>query len=193
MTRTIHKTTSAFSVLALLALCLLAHPLAMGQGKAGDAALKDRIEHRLQTDADVRKYDIRAKVDDGDVKLEGTVASAAQKAEAETLAKMAGVGHVDNDIKIDKDADQVLANRASKGLRRDGEAVSDSWVTTKVRWLFVGEPSLDGSDIDVKTKDHVVTLDGKVRTDEARARANELASYPDGVAKVVDKLKVDKD
>jgi len=191
----IQRVTASAFVLGFVAAVLVAaaHPSAMAQGKVTDAALKDRIEHRLQTDPDVRKYDIRVKVDSGDVKLEGTVATADQKAEAETLAKMAGVDDIDNDINVDKDANQVLANRASKGLRRDGEAISDSWITNKVQWLFVGEPSLDGSAVEVKTKDHVVTLDGKVRTDEARARANELAAYPDGVVKVVDKLKVDRD
>ena len=195
MIRTIQRTVTGASILAVLTAALLtgAHPFAMTQAKVTDAALKDRIEHRLQTDPNVRKYDIRIKVDDGDVNLEGTVATSEQKSEAEAMVRMAGVDDIDNHLKVDKDADQVLANRASKGLRRDGEAIRDSWITTKVQWFFVGEPSLDGSDIDVKTKDHVVTLDGKVRTDEARARANELATYPDGVVKVVDKLKVDKD
>ena len=165
----------------------------LAQGKVSDEALRDRIEHRLQTDAGLRRYDVRVKVDNGDVTLKGTVATADQKREAETLAKLAGVDDIDNNISVDKDADQVLANRAGKGLSRTGEAITDSWITTKVRWLFVGEPALDGSKIDVDTKRHVVTLDGKVASEEGRARANELASYPDGVTKVVDKLKVDRD
>jgi osmotically-inducible protein OsmY len=167
--------------------------LQAAQGKASDNALRDRIEHRLQTDPAVRKYDVRVKVDDGDVTLQGTVANDEQKKDAERIAKLSGVDDIDNDINVDKDADQVLANRAAKGLRRSGEAINDSWITTKVQWFFIGEESLDGSKIDVDTKNHVVTLDGKVRTEEARARANELASYVDGVSKVVDKLKVDKD
>jgi osmotically-inducible protein OsmY len=163
------------------------------QVKVPDEALRDRIEHRLQTDAGLRRYDIRVKVDNGDVTLRGTVATDEQKRDAEALAKVAGVDDMDNKIDVDKDADQVLANQASKGLRRTGEAVTDAWITSKVRWLFVGEPSLDGSKIDVDTKRRVVTLDGKVASEEGRARANELASYPDGVIKVVDKLKVDRD
>ena len=166
---------------------------AIGQAKAGDAALKDRIERRLETEPSIRKYDVRVKVDDGDVTLDGTVASDSQKAEAARLARLAGVDDVDNDISVDRDADQVLANRASKGLRRNGEAVSDAWITHKVQWFFVGETSLDGSKIEVETKDRVVTLDGKVRTAEGRARANDLANYVDGVVKVVDKLEIDRD
>jgi len=174
-------------------LLISAHPQAAPQSKVSDSALQDRIEHRLQIDPTVRKYDIRVKVDDGDVTLRGTVASDDQKKEAERIAKLAGVDDIDNNIDVDKDADQVLANRAAKGLRRGGEAVSDAWINSKVKWFFVGEDALDGSKIDVETKSHVVTLDGKVKTEEGRVRANELASYVDGVVKVVDKLKVDKD
>jgi osmotically-inducible protein OsmY len=179
---------------AALVLCVAAGATRLtAQVKVSDDALRDRIERRLQTDADVRRYDIRVKVDHGDVTLRGTVATDEQKREAEALARLAGIDDLDNKIDVDKDADQVLANRASKGLRRSGEAVTDEWISAKVRWLFVGEPSLDGSKIDIDTKRRVVTLDGKVATEEGRARANELASYPDGVIKVVDKLKIDRD
>jgi len=177
----------------ILSASLFLAPKAAAQTKVSDDALRDRIEHRLQTDPSVRKYDVRVKVDDGDVKLTGTVATDEQKKDAERIAKLAGVDDIDNDIEVDKDADQVLANRAAKGLRRSGEAISDSWIRSKVQWHFIGEDSLDGSKIDVDTKDHVVTLDGKVRSEEGRARAVELAGYVDGVVKVVDKLKVDKD
>ena len=182
------------SFIVAMGLLVGATPLhAIEQSKAGDAALKDRIERRLETDPIVRKYDVRVKVDDGDVTLNGTVATDVQKTEAARLARLAGVDDVDNDISVDKDADQVLANRASKGLRRNGEAVSDAWITHKVQWFFVGETALDGSKIEVETNDRVVTLDGKVRTAEGRARANDLANYVDGVVKVVDKLEIDRD
>lgn len=184
---------AAVGAMGLLLAFAAARPQAFPQVKISDDALRDRIEHRLQIDPAVRKYDVRVKVDDGDVTLSGSVASKEQKDEAERLAKLAGVDDIDNRIAVDKDADQVLANRAAKGLRRSGEAVSDAWITAKVRWFFVGEPTLDGSKIEVDTKAHVVTLDGRVPTEEARARANEVANYVDGVVKVVDKMKVEKD
>jgi osmotically-inducible protein OsmY len=185
------RTCAAFAVMGMLFVAGASRVSA--QVKVSDDALRDRIEHRLQTDPGLRRYDVRVKVDDGDVTLRGTVATDEQKHEAATLAKLAGVDDVDNKIDVDKDADQVLANRASKGLRRSGEAVTDAWITSKVRWLFVGESALDGSKVDVDTRHGVVTLDGKVASEEGRARANELASYPDGVVKVVDKMKVDRD
>lgn len=47
-----------------------------------DDAIKDRIEHRLATDANLKKYDVDVKVNGGAVTLDGSVASEAQKAEA---------------------------------------------------------------------------------------------------------------
>lgn len=150
--------------------------------------LEDRIERRLETNAQVRKYDLRVKVENGVVTLTGDVATAAQKAEAERLAKIDGVTRVDSQIKIDPDEDRTVADRVKKGLSRTGEAITDGWITTKVKWFFVGEDALEGSDINVDTKDKVVTLKGTVRSAAGRDRAVELATNTDGVRRVVNEL-----
>jgi len=150
--------------------------------------LEDRIERRLETNAQVRKYDLRVKVENGVVTLTGDVATAAQKAEAERVAKIDGVTRVDSQIKIDPDEDRTVADRVKKGLSRTGEAITDGWITTKVKWFFVGEDALEGSDINVDTKDKVVTLKGTVRSAAGRDRAVELATNTDGVRRVVNEL-----
>jgi osmotically-inducible protein OsmY len=71
-----------------------------------------------------------------------------------------------------------------------GQAVNDGWITTKVKGSFVGVDMLDGSDIDVDTNNHVVTLKGTVPTTAARARAEELARKIEGVTSVKNELKV---
>ena len=71
-----------------------------------------------------------------------------------------------------------------------GQAVNDGWITTKVKGSFVGVDVLDGSDIDVDTNNHVVTLKGTVPTTAARARAEELARKIEGVTSVKNELKV---
>jgi len=150
--------------------------------------LEDRIERRLETNAQVRKYDLRVKVENGVVTLTGDVATAAQKAEAERVAKIDGVTRVDSQIKIDPDEDRTVTDRVKKGLSRTGEAITDGWITTKVKWFFVGEDALEGSDINVDTKDKVVTLKGTVRSAAGRDRAVELATNTDGVRRVVNEL-----
>lgn len=158
--------------------------------QVSDDTLKDRIEYRLQTDPTVKKYDIRVKVANSNVTLSGTVASEAQRAEAGKLAKVQGVAKVENGIAVDRTVDETLAQRAKNGMRRTGEAIDDAWITTKVKWFFLGDDLLKGSSINVDTKDRVVTLNGTVKTEAGRARALALANDTDGVTKVVDKLTI---
>ena len=155
-----------------------------------DDAIKDRIEHRLATDANLKKYDVDVKVNGGAVTLDGSVASEAQKAEAARLAKTAGVTNIDNEIKVDKDVDRTLGERATSGLSKTGEAITDAWITAKLKWFLVGEDSLKGSDINVDTSHHVVTLKGTVASATGKARAVQLARETDGVSRVDDQLTV---
>jgi len=155
-----------------------------------DEAIKDRIEHRLATDASVKKYDLSVNVSNGAATLSGTVATAAQKAEADHLAKIPGVTKVNNEVKVDKDVDRTLTERAKSGLSKTGEAITDTWITAKVKWFFVGEHALKGSDISVDTNNHVVTLKGTVPSAAGRARAVQLAKETDGVSRVDDQLTI---
>ena len=160
--------------------------------KPSDSVLKDRIEYRLETSPIVDTYDLKVKVDAGSVWLTGTVATAAQKAEAARLAKIDGITTVQNDVVVDKDVDRSLADRAKAGMTKTGEAITDGWITTKVKWFFVGEDLLKGSDINVDTNNHVVTLKGTVTSNAGRDRAIALAKRTSGVQRVVDQLTVVK-
>ena len=155
-----------------------------------DKTLEDRIDYNLETNAMVRKYNLDVKVAKGVATLTGDVANAAQKAEAERLAKVNGVTKVDNRIQIDPDEDKTVADRISKGLSRTGETITDAWITTKVKWFYVGADDLKGSDINVDTKDNVVTLKGTVKSEAGRAKAIALAKDTDGVKRVVDQLTI---
>ena len=158
--------------------------------QVSDDTLKDRIEYRLQTDPTVRKYDIRVKVASGNVTLTGDVATESQKTEAGKLARIDGVAKVENNLKVDRTVDETLTQRAKNGMRRTGEAIDDAWITTKVKWFFLGDNLLKGSSINVDTKDRVVTLNGTVKSEAGRARAVALANDTDGVTKVVDRLTI---
>jgi hyperosmotically inducible periplasmic protein len=155
-----------------------------------DETLKDRIEYRLETNAAVRKYDVDVKVADGVATLSGDVATAAQKAEAERLAKIDGIKRVDSTIKVDANADKSAADRVKGGLSKTGEKITDAWITTKVKWFFMGEDLLKGADINVDTKDSVVTLKGTVKSQAGRVKAVQLAKDTDGVKNVVDQLTI---
>jgi len=155
-----------------------------------DKNLEDRIDYNLETNAMVRKYNLDVKVEHGVATLTGDVATAAQKSEAERLAKVKGVTRVENKIQIDPGEDKSVADRISKGLSRTGESINDGWILTKVKWFHTGADDLKGSDINVDVKDGVVTLKGTVKTEAGRAKAIALAKDTDGVKRVVDQLTI---
>ena len=156
--------------------------------KSADEILKDRIDFGLETSPILKKYNLKVKVTGTQVILSGDVATEAQKTEAGRLAKVAGAKDVLNTIEIDPDEDKSVTDRVKSGLNKAGEKITDGWITTKVKWFYVGDDLLKGSDIDVDTKDSVVTLKGTVKTAAGRARAVALASDTEGVKRVVDQL-----
>lgn len=179
--------------LAVLPLAPIAARATPGQVAAAagptDASLTDRVSFRLDTSEVLRKYDIKVKVDDGIAMLSGDVATAAQKAEAARLAaQTTGIRRLDNGITVTPDADKTLTERAKAGLSKTGATIDDAWITTKVKWFYVGEEALQGSDIDVDTRNKVVTLTGTVATAAGKARAEALARQTEGVSRVVNHL-----
>ena len=153
-----------------------------------DEMLKDRIAYRLDTSSLVRNYDVKVKVDQGVATLSGTVATAAQKAEAERVARVEGSARVESVIAVNLDVDKTLGERIEGGFSKTGDKISDGWITTKVNWFFVGENLLKDSNINVDTKDNVVTLKGTVESAAGRARAVDLAKETEGVKRVIDQL-----
>ena len=69
-------------------------------------------------------------------------------------------------------------------------AVKDGWLVMKVHSEMIDEDVLSGSNIDVDVKNGVVTLQGTVPSEAARARAIAVAKANDGVKGVTDQLRV---
>jgi osmotically-inducible protein OsmY len=88
------------------------------------------------------------------------------------------------------DSGKVAANKVAEVATATGEAVSDGWITTKLKAKFADEVVLNGSDITVDTKDHAVTLSGSVLSPQAKTRAVEIANGTEGVRLVVSHIVV---
>jgi osmotically-inducible protein OsmY len=88
------------------------------------------------------------------------------------------------------DAGKVAANKMAEVAKETGAAVSDGWITTKVKAKFADETLLKGSDITVDTKDHDVTLSGTAASAQAKVRAAQIASGTEGVRHVIDRLAI---
>lgn len=72
-------------------------------------------------------------------------------------------------------------------------AIKDGWLVTKLHSMFVPEDALSGSNIDVDVKNGMVTLQGSVPNEAARAKALQIAKGADGVKGVTDQLRIAPD
>jgi hyperosmotically inducible protein len=83
------------------------------------------------------------------------------------------------------------AGEKTKDAAKDvGANITDGWITTKVKTDFVNEDALKGSDINVDTNNHIVTLKGTVASEAGRDRAVQIAKTTKGVSRVVDQLTI---
>ncbi len=71
-----------------------------------------------------------------------------------------------------------------------GAKVDDAAITTKVKAALMAEPGLRSLEINVDTRDNVVTLNGTVDSQEKKQRAMQLAQGVEGVKSVSDNLVV---
>jgi osmotically-inducible protein OsmY len=83
-----------------------------------------------------------------------------------------------------------MAAATKDATAKTADAADDVAVTTKVKAALFAEPGLKTLQINVDTKDAVVTLEGSVDSDTLRQRAVQIASSTNGVKQVVDKLVV---
>ena len=67
---------------------------------------------------------------------------------------------------------------------------SDAGITTKVKAKMVADDTVKAHEINVTTRDHVVTLSGEVGTTAAKDQAIQIARQTDGVRDVVDQLTI---
>jgi hyperosmotically inducible protein len=84
----------------------------------------------------------------------------------------------------------TLGFSADSATAGQATAIKDGWLVTKLHSLFVPEDALSGSDIDVDVKAGMVTLQGRVPNEAARAKALSIAKGADGVKGVTDQLRI---
>ncbi len=86
---------------------------------------------------------------------------------------------------------QPLLMAANDTMDQAGDAVSDTWITTKVKSTLLADDTTPGMEIEVETKDGVVSLSGTVATEAERDMAISRTKEIKGVRDVAaDGLKV---
>jgi hyperosmotically inducible periplasmic protein len=84
-------------------------------------------------------------------------------------------------------ADSSATDRATTTAAKNAE---DDAISAKVKAAIVADPGLSTLQIDVDTKNSVVTLNGTVDTAMSKERAEQIAQNVGGVRSVIDNLTV---
>lgn len=144
-----------------------------------DAGVTAALGTKYVVDPEIDRYRIDIDTINGVVTLRGTVSNAEQRTEAERIARNTeGVHDVVNELVIDPTP------------RSASRAFDDAWISTMVDSKLTVDPEVESRDIDVDVRNGVVTLSGIVKTETARAEAEDLARSVDGVTQVVNELQV---
>ena len=141
---------------------------------------------RLATMNGITRVDNQIAVDPS-AGTKGTTGTIAQK------TKEVGEKTKDGAVKVGektKEGAGKVVDKTKEGLSKTGEVITDGWITTRVHSRFVGEDLLKGSDINVDTSNHVVTLKGTVMSAAARTKAAAIAKDTEGVHRVVNQLTI---
>jgi hyperosmotically inducible protein len=106
----------------LLGTLAIAVTASAGAAWADDNQVENRIEARFHQDARLKADDVKIDVDHGVATLKGKVATQAEKARAERLARVSGVTRVENKIEIDTGA---AKDRAEDHARAEKKRVDE--------------------------------------------------------------------
>lgn len=147
--------------------------------RVSDLNTTARVKSKLLWNRNTSGFSVNVSTKDGHVLLEGTADSEAARDLAGRLASNTdGVRTVDNQINVDPNVETESRSRDA------GDVISDSWITTKVKSTLVFSSNVSGTDIDVETKDGVVSLKGHVASAAEKELAVKLAEDVRGVESV---------
>lgn len=148
-----------------------------------DATITASVKSKLLWNDHTDGLDIKVETRNGNVMLSGTADSNASKDLAGRIAENTeGVRAVENHLRVG-----AKSNAGAEMESRTGDAVaavSDAWITSKVKSSFLFSRNIPATDISVDTRNGVVTLSGAVASGAERDLAVEVAKGIRGVKEV---------
>jgi len=84
----------------------------------------------------------------------------------------------------------TTGDKMANATNKTGDKIDDAALTTKVKTALMAEPGLRSLEINVDTRDNIVTLNGTVDSQEKKQRAMQIAQKVEGVKSVSDNLVV---
>ena len=142
-----------------------------------DTAITAKVKAKFASDSRLKDTNIDVETANGVVNLTGSAPSLRVKRTATDLAKnIDGVVDVDNAIVTPEGAEVSSMEMKSKSTTNKMErAGSDSWITTKVKAALIADHRTKGTEISVKTVNHVVHLTGNVSSQNEIDSAKQIA------------------
>jgi osmotically-inducible protein OsmY len=168
-----------------------------------DSSLEGAIKAKLASDPSIQNANIgvAANIAKNEALLTGTLPSEALRLKAVELAKSAQPDLVVTD-KIDVRPPEVSRNdyteemgRATRQKAQElgdkvGRSLDDAWLYSKIVGRLAADPDTSAIKVHVDVTNKVVTLRGRVASENAKTQAERLAKDTDGVAAVHDLLTV---
>lgn len=154
-----------------------------------DTAITAGVKSKLALDRDLDSSDITVSTANGTVTLTGSVKDTAARSGAETAARsFAGVTNVNNRLSVSSPSVAAAATNTGEAAKATGDAaaqaMSDTWITTKVKSVLLADSEAKGLEVNVDTKDGVVSLEGELPTQAAIDHVEALAGDVEGVKRV---------
>ena len=146
-----------------------------------DATATAAVKSKLLWNRNLRGLDIQVRTEEGVTTLSGIVSSEEERNLADRLARNThGVDEVRNELAVDPE----LEHPAEEAVDEAASAISDGWISTKVKGAFLFTRNVPGRVIHVSTTDGVVELTGVVDFSVERDLAIETAEGVRGVQSV---------
>src|SRR5262245_26318672 len=143
---------------------------------ASDATVTTAVKNKLAADPTTSAAKINVDTSNGVVTLSGEVPTAAEKAEAERLARNTqGVTQVVNNLSVER------------GESANGGTFSDAAILTSIKSQFVTN-GIIGTNVDVKNGE--VTITGEVDNAQEKSKAEQIARQASGVKSVKNQLTI---
>jgi hyperosmotically inducible periplasmic protein len=143
---------------------------------ATDATVTTSVKNKLAADPTTSAARINVDTSNGVVTLSGAVPTAAEKAEAERIARNTqGVTQVVNNITVER------------GESANGGTLSDAAILTSIKSQLVAN-GIIGTNVDVKNGE--VTITGEVDNAQEKSKAELIARQASGVKSVKNQLTI---
>jgi hyperosmotically inducible protein len=162
---------SFIAISAALVICLAG----CERRSAGDTTINTAVKNKLAADPTTSAAKIDVDTSNGVVTLSGKVPTAAEKSEAERIARNTqGVRQVVNNISVE-------------GGEAGGGTSNDTAILTSIKSKYVAN-GIIGTNVDVNNGE--VTITGEVDNAQEKARAEEIARQTSGVKSVKNQLTI---